>query len=102
MMLGGSQTITTADGSIFPLKNGLCYLEQHRPTIWEMKTLPRLVMTPVELWDPSMYDCTNNAHNNMNMMMLARSKQTMISETGEHQRDKNKKLMNEAGPHLYY
>ena len=40
MMLGGSQIITTADSSIFPLtaKNGLCYLEQRRPTVWEMKT----------------------------------------------------------------
>ena len=37
----------------------------------------------------------------MNMMMLARSKQSMISETGEHQRDKNKKLLHEAGAHLY-
>ena len=29
LMVGGGQTLTTADGSIFPLtmKNGLCYLE---------------------------------------------------------------------------
>ena len=58
-------------------------MEQHRPTVWEMKTLPRLVMTSAELWDPSTFDCTNNAHNDMNVMILARSKRAMISETGE-------------------
>ena len=102
-MLGETQTITTSDGSIFPLtaKNRICYLEQRRPTVWEMKTLTRLVMTSVELWDPSTYDCTNNAHNNMNMMLLARSKRAMISETGEHRRYKNGKLMYKAGPHPY-
>ena len=37
----------------------------------------------------------------MHIMVLARSKQAMISETGEHQRDQNRKLLYKAGPHLY-
>ena len=54
LMVGGGQTLTTADGSIFPLtmKNGLCYLEQRKPTAWEMKELPRQVMTSIEVWYP--------------------------------------------------
>ena len=60
LMLGGSQTLTAANGSIFPLtmKNGLCYLEleQRKPTAWEMKELQRQVMTSIEAWDPSKFD----------------------------------------------
>ena len=95
--------MTTADGSIFPLttKNGLCYLEQRRPTVWEMKTLPRLVMISAEPWDLSKFDCTNNVSNDMSMMMCARSKRPMIGKTGKHQRDKDRKLLYEAGPHPY-
>ena len=58
LMLGGSQTLTTANGSIFTLtmENGLCYLEQRKPTAWEMKELPRQVMTSIEVWDPSTFE----------------------------------------------
>ena len=103
LMLGESQTITTADGSIFQLttRNGLSYLEQYRPTVWEIKTLPRLVMTSAEPWDPSKFDCTNNVSNDMSMMMLARSKRPKINKTGEHRRDKDRKILYETGPHPY-
>ena len=68
LMLGESQTMTTANGSIFPLtmKNGLCYLEQRKPTAWEMKELPRQIMTSIEPWDPSKFDdvvIDNNTNN---------------------------------------
>ena len=58
LMLGGSQTLTTGKRSIFPLtvKNGLCYLEQRKPTEWEMKKLPKHEMTSIELWDPSKFE----------------------------------------------
>ena len=103
MMLGGSHTITTADGSIFQLvvKNGLCYLKQRRPTVWGMKILPCVIMTSVEPWDSSTYEYTSNTHNDINMMILARSKQAMINETSGHRRDKNRKLLYEEGPHPY-
>ena len=57
-MLGGSQTLTTTNGYIFSLtmKNGLCYVEQRKPTALEMKELPRQVMTSIEAWDPSKFD----------------------------------------------
>ena len=53
-MVGGDQTLNTANRSIFPLtmKNGLCYLEQQKPMVWEIKELPRQVMTSIEVWDP--------------------------------------------------
>ena len=55
LMVGGRQSFTTPDGSIFPLtmKNGLCYLEQQSPTAWEMENLPKQVMTSIKEWDPS-------------------------------------------------
>ena len=55
LMVGGRQSFTTPDGSIFPLtmKNGLCYLEQRKPTAWEMKNPPQQLMTSIEEWDPS-------------------------------------------------
>ena len=80
MMLGGSQTLTTPDGSIFPLviKNGLCYLKEHRSTDWEMKLLPQVIMTSVESRDPTTYDSTNNTHNKTNITVLDKSKQFFI------------------------
>ena len=50
LMVGRGQTNTTADGSISPLtmKNGLCFLEQRKPTAWEMQELPKEVMTSIE------------------------------------------------------
>ena len=57
-MLGGSQTITTHGGHIFPLlmKNRLCYIEQRIPTDHEMHNLPQVIMTSDKVWDPSIYD----------------------------------------------
>ena len=74
MMLGGSQTITTLDGIIFPLvvKNGLCYLEQHKPTTLEMRLLPRVIMTLAKPWDPT----TNDKNNNVKHKMLSKLNQT--------------------------
>ena len=62
MQLGGRQTIITKTGIIFPLTviNGLCHLEQRRPTASELETLPRVVMTSPEPWDPTIYDDDNH------------------------------------------
>ena len=68
LMLGGGQTLTTAKGSIFPLtmKNGLCYLEQRKPTEWEMKELPKQEMISIEMWNPSKFeDDVNNDKSKM-------------------------------------
>ena len=58
MRLGGTQTITTHGGHIFPLSmfRGLCYLNQRRPTDYEMETLPQVIMTNDAVLDPSIYD----------------------------------------------
>ena len=58
MKLGGSQTITTHGGHIFPLlmKKNLCYIKQHIPTDFEMETLQQVIMTSGRVWDPSIYD----------------------------------------------
>ena len=57
-MVGGGQALTTPNGSIFLLtmKNRLCYLEQQKQTVWEMKELPRQVMTSIKVWDPSKFE----------------------------------------------
>ena len=64
LMVGGGQALTTPNGYIFPLtmKNGLCYLEQQKPTVWEMKELPRQVMTSIKVWDQSKYKKVGGAY----------------------------------------
>ena len=59
-LLGGTQSITTPLGMDFPLvfKNELCYLHQHYPTDHEMITLPQVIMTLDEEWDPTIYTTT--------------------------------------------
>ena len=120
MILGGNQTITTPNRSIFLLvvKNELCYLEQRRPTVWEIKSLPRVVMVSVKSWDPTTYYSTNHSHNESNITgnnmlinnarfldansaMLDRFKQAIISETGEHWKYDKRKLLYKAGPSPY-
>ena len=54
---GGSRSITTPTGEIFPLQmhKGLLYLPQRLPTDWEMENLPQVIMTLDKVWDPSKY-----------------------------------------------
>ena len=57
-MLGGGQQITTSDGYNFPLSivNGLPYLQMRPFTNKEYETLPHVIMTSSQPWDPRMYD----------------------------------------------
>ena len=57
-------------------------------------------MTSANPWDLSKFDCTNNVSNDVDMKMLARTKRPMISKTGDR-RDKDRKLLYEAGHHPY-
>ena len=56
--LGGSQKITTPDGYIFPLSiiNGLSYLSMKRYTQHKYDTLPHVIMTSDQVWDPRAFD----------------------------------------------
>ena len=56
--LGGGQQITTSDGYNFPLSitNGLAYLNLRKFTKIEYQTLPHVVMTSEQPWDPRLYD----------------------------------------------
>ena len=123
------------------MKNGLCYLEQRKPTTCEVKELPRQIMTSIATWDPSKFDdvviendtnkdkydndClslkknipslstdysqllrlilktkNDRSNNDMNTKMLVRTKCPMISKTSDR-RDKDRKLLYEAGHHPY-
>ena len=55
---GGSQSITTIDGYVFPLdvKNGLPYLKMRIPTDSEVESLPHVHMTSDSPWNPNVYD----------------------------------------------
>ena len=58
MVHGGTQTITTPDGYVHPLNfvNGLAYLPLRPFTNNEWKTLPHVIWTSDERWDPSSSD----------------------------------------------
>ena len=57
-VVGGSQSITTLDGYIFPLsiKHGLPYLPMVTFTDTEYNTLPHVVLTANTEWDPTVLD----------------------------------------------
>ena len=54
-LLGGSQSVITPTGHIFPLviEGGLFYLSQHLPTDCEMRELPQVLMVSSRPWDPA-------------------------------------------------
>jgi len=56
--VGGTQCITTNDGYVFPMdiRDGLPYLTLRPFTDEEWETLPHVVMTSDEDWDPSVLD----------------------------------------------
>ena len=51
--MGGKQRIH-ADGTVIPLKmqRALLYTFIREPTEWELKNLPRVMLTSDEFWDP--------------------------------------------------
>jgi len=63
---GGLQRIKTVDGYIFPLniKSGLPYLNLRPPDDDELETLPQVILTSDDDWDPQaldhVYDITTN------------------------------------------
>ena len=54
----GKQRIKTPDGYILPLqiRDGLPYLEMRPPTDKELDSLPHIIMTSDDIWDPSILD----------------------------------------------
>ena len=58
MVHNGTQTITTPDGYVHPLNfvNGLAYLPLRPFTDKEWETLPHVIWTSDERWDPSSSD----------------------------------------------
>ena len=59
---GGMQRILTVDGYEIPLniRNGLPYLQIRPYTDHEFETLPHVIMTSDQDWDPSVLDCDPN------------------------------------------
>ena len=55
--LGGGQRIVV-NSKVFPMviENGLCYLPMQPPTDEEMESLPQLIMTSDEPWDPTLFN----------------------------------------------
>ena len=55
---GGTQLITTPEGYKIPLsvRNGLCYLDQSKPSPDDLDTYPHVFFTSDTTWDPSVYD----------------------------------------------
>eukprot|EP00536_Pseudo-nitzschia_multiseries_P014229 jgi/Psemu1/214147/e_gw1.674.34.1 len=55
---GGSQVITTTDGHVFPLSicHGLPYLAMRKYTSAEFASLPHVIMTSDQHWNPSVLD----------------------------------------------
>ena len=56
--LGGLQCIKIPAGYTIPLavRNGLMYMDMHKPTQEELDTLPQVIFTSDENWDPSILD----------------------------------------------
>ncbi len=56
-LLGGKLRIITLDGFVIPLtmKNGLAYLNMRPPTDSELHTLPHVIFTSDDEWDPSIF-----------------------------------------------
>lgn len=61
--VGGKQTIITVDGYVLPLhvRDGLPYLDMRPYTDAEWETLPHVIMTSEDTWDPSVLDDDPNA-----------------------------------------
>eukprot|EP00536_Pseudo-nitzschia_multiseries_P019673 jgi/Psemu1/62259/gm1.62259_g len=55
---GGTQVITTTDGHVFPLSicHGLPYLAMRKYTSAEFASLPHVIMTSDQHWNPSVLD----------------------------------------------
>jgi len=55
---GGLQRIKTLDGTVIPLavRSGLTYLDIRPPTDEEFDTLPHIIFTSDDTWDPSVMD----------------------------------------------
>ena len=55
---GGEQRIITPDGYVLPLsiRNGLPYLQMKPPTQHDLDTLPHVILTSDEDWDPTVLD----------------------------------------------
>ena len=56
--LGGRQRIITPEGCVFPLSiiNGLPYLKMRRYSQHEYDTLPHVILTSDQVWNPRSYD----------------------------------------------
>ena len=64
LRVGGTQTITTPDGYVLPIRidNGLPYIHMEKPTMDEVDTLPHIIGTSDEFWDPSELDGEHDHH----------------------------------------
>ena len=64
---GGSLTMTTSNGIVFPLsfRQGLTYLRLRPFTDNEWETLPRVPVTRPNPWDPSIYDTSTTSHHGL-------------------------------------
>jgi hypothetical protein len=61
--VGGLQRILTLDGTVLPLavRSGLAYLDIRPPTDEELETLPHIILTSDDVWDPSIMDYEHDA-----------------------------------------
>ena len=64
MRVGGTQTITTPDGYVIPIRidNGLPYIHMEKPTLEELDSLPHIVGTCDDSWDPTTLDGEHDPH----------------------------------------
>ena len=75
--VGGQQRLLTLDGTVIPftVRSGLAYMDSRPPTDHEMLTLPHIILTSDETWDPTVLDFEHDstedyasafpAHNNV-------------------------------------
>ena len=56
--VGGLQRTTTPDGNVIPLqiRNGLAYIDIRPPTDHELETLPQVIVTADDFWNPAILD----------------------------------------------
>lgn len=56
--LGGQQNLVTLEGYVIPLqfRGGLPFVDIHPPSDEELHTLPHVILTSDEVWDPSILD----------------------------------------------
>ena len=84
---GGKQRIVTVDGYVLPLqiRNGLPYLDMHSPTDHELETLPHVVLTSDEDWNPS---CLDSELEDMDEWFNAQEDLPQPKAYGEHNFDR--------------